>query len=163
MAEAAKPFTAFIDPDDAIFASPGNMPGKIRDYCERTGQPVPESNGQILRIATESLALKYRYVYGNICQLTGRTYSRLHAGGGGIQNQMLCQATANALGIEVLAGPVEATSFGNIITQMIATGDIPDFPAGRQLIRESFDFVTYTPQDQDKWDEAYADFLKLIG
>ena len=163
MAEAAKPFTAFIDPDDAIFASPGNMPGKIRDYCERTGQPIPESNGQVLRIATESLALKYRHVYGNICQLTGRTYSRLHAGGGGIQNQMLCQATANALGIEVLAGPVEATSCGNIITQMIATGDISDFPAGRQLIRESFDFVIYTPQDQDTWDKAYADFLKLIG
>ena len=163
MAEAAKPFTAFIDPDDAIFASPGNMPGKIRDYCERTGQPIPESNGQVLRIATESLALKYRHVYGNICQLTGRTYSRLHAGGGGIQNQMLCQATANALGIEVLAGPVEATSCGNIITQMIATGDISDFPAGRQLIRESFDFVIYTPQDQDTWNEAYADFLKLIG
>ena len=163
MAEAAKPFTAFIDPDDAIFASPGNMPGKIRDYCERTGQTIPESNGQVLRIATESLALKYRHVYGNICQLTGRTYSRLHAGGGGIQNQMLCQATANALGIEVLAGPVEATSCGNIITQMIATGDISDFPAGRQLIRESFDFVIYTPQDQDTWDKAYADFLKLIG
>ena len=87
----------------------------------------------------------------------------LHAGGGGIQNQMLCQATANALGIEVLAGPVEATSCGNIITQMIATGDISDFPTGRQLIRESFDFVIYTPQDQDTWDEAYADFLKLIG
>ena len=75
-----------------------NMPGKIRDYCEKTGQPVPESPGQILRVATESLALKYRYVYGNICHLTGRTYSRLHAGGGGIQNQMLCQATANARG-----------------------------------------------------------------
>jgi rhamnulokinase len=163
MAEAADPFTAFIDPDDAVFASPGNMPVKIRDYCEKTGQAVPESLGQILRVATESLALKYRYVYGNICHLTGRTYSRLHAGGGGIQNQMLCQATANALGIEVLAGPIEATSCGNLITQMIATGEVPDFPAGRQLIRESFDFVTYTPQDQEKWDKAYADFLKIIG
>jgi sugar (pentulose or hexulose) kinase len=163
MAEAAEPFTAFIDPDDAVFASPGNMPGKIRDFCEKSGQPVPESLGQILRVATESLALKYRYVYGNICHLTGRTYSRLHAGGGGIQNQMLCQATANALGIEVLAGPIEATSCGNLITQMIATGEVPDFPAGRQLIRESFDFVTYTPKDQEKWDKAYAVFLKLIG
>jgi sugar (pentulose or hexulose) kinase len=163
MAEAAEPFTAFIDPDDAVFASPGNMPGKIRDFCEKSGQPVPESLGQILRVATESLALKYRYVYGNICHLTGRTYSRLHAGGGGIQNQMLCQATANALGIEVLAGPIEATSCGNLITQMIATGEVPDFPAGRQLIRESFGFATYTPKDQEKWDKAYAVFLKLIG
>lgn len=163
MAETAEPFTAFIDPDDPVFASPGNMPGKIRDYCEKTGQTVPESLGQILRVATESLALKYRNVYGNICHLTGRTYSRLHAGGGGIQNQMLCQATANALGIEVLAGPIEATSCGNLITQMIATGDVPDFTAGRQLIRESFDFVTYIPQDREQWDKAYADFLKIIG
>jgi sugar (pentulose or hexulose) kinase len=163
MAETAEPFTAFIDPDDPVFASPGNMPGKIRDYCEKTGQAVPESLGQILRVATESLALKYRNVYGNICHLTGRTYSRLHAGGGGIQNQMLCQATANALGIEVLAGPIEATSCGNLITQMIATGDVPDFTAGRQLIRESFDFVTYIPQDREQWDKAYADFLKIIG
>ena len=161
MAEAAEPFTAFINPDDAVFARPGNMPEKIRDYCETTGQAVPESLGQILRVATESLALKYRYVYENICQLTGRTYSRLHAGGGGIQNQMLCQATANALGIEVLAGPVEATSCGNIITQMIATSEVPDFLAGRQLIRESFEFVTYTPKDQEKWDKAYAVFLKI--
>jgi sugar (pentulose or hexulose) kinase len=163
MAETAEPFTAFIDPDDPVFASPGNMPGKIRDYCEKTGQAVPESLGQILRVATESLALKYRNVYGNICHLTGRTYSRLHAGGGGIQNQMLCQATANALGIEVLAGPIEATSCGNLITQMIATGDVPDFTAGRQLIRESFDFVTYIPQYREQWDKAYADFLKIIG
>jgi len=163
MAEAATPFTAFIDPDDAVFASPGNMPGKIRDFCEKTGQAVPNSFGQILRVATESLAMKYRHVYGNICHLTGRTYSRLHAGGGGIQNEMLCQATANALGIEVLAGPIEATSCGNLITQMIATGDVPDFTAGRQLIRESFGFVTYTPQDRELWDKAYADFLKIIG
>ena len=76
---------------------------------------------------------------------------------------MLCQATANALGIEVLAGPIEATSCGNLITQMIATGEVPDFPAGRQLIRESFEFVTYTPKDQEKWDEAYTVFLKIIG
>jgi rhamnulokinase len=163
MAEAAEPFTAFINPDDAVFASPGNMPEKVRNYCEKTGQAVPESLGQILRVATESLALKYRYVYENICQLTGRTYSRLHAGGGGIQNQLLCQATANALGMEVLAGPVEATSCGNIITQMIATSEVPNFPAGRQLIRKSFEFVTYTPQDCKKWDEAYAVFLKITG
>jgi rhamnulokinase len=163
MAEAAEPFTAFIDPDDAVFASPGNMPAKIRDYCEKTGQPVPDSIGQILRVATESLALKYRNVFENIVHLTGRSYARLHAGGGGIQNEMLCQATANALGIEVLAGPVEATSCGNIITQMIATGEIPDFNSGRALIRKSFDFTTYTPKDIGSWETAYRDFLRIIS
>ncbi len=162
MAESAKPFTAFIDPDDAVFASPGNMPAKIREYCEKTGQSAPESIGQVLRVATESLALKYRYVYENIVQLTGRSYARLHAGGGGIQNEMLCQATANALGIEVLAGPVEATSCGNIITQMIATGDIRDFAAGRELIRGSFVFKTYTPENRKAWDKAYAAFTEIL-
>jgi rhamnulokinase len=162
MAEDADPFTAFIDPDDAVFASPGNMPAKIREYCERTGQSVPGSIGLILRVATESLALKYRHVYENVVKLTGRSYSRLHAGGGGIQNEMLCQATANALGIEVLAGPVEATSCGNIITQMIATGDIRDFAAGRELIRRSFEFKTYAPENCESWDKAYAAFTGIL-
>ena len=163
MAAAAEPFTAFIDPDDAVFATPGNMPSKIRSYCERTGQAVPESIGQVLRVATESLALKYRYVYENIIRLTGLEFTRLHAGGGGIQNAMLCQATANALGIEVIAGPIEATSCGNIITQMIATGEAPDFAAGRALIRESFGFTTYSPTDVASWERVYRDFLRIIS
>jgi hypothetical protein len=163
MAAAAEPFTAFIDPDDAVFASPGNMPSKIRDYCEKTGQAVPDSIGQILRVATESLALKYRFVYENIVNLTGLDFTRLHAGGGGIQNGMLCQATANALGIEVIAGPVEATSCGNIITQMIATGETTDFTSGRALIRDSFGFITYSPEDLESWESAYRDFLRIIS
>ncbi|QTN31136.1 rhamnulokinase [Akkermansiaceae bacterium] len=163
MAAAAKPFTAFIDPDAPVFASPGNMPGKIREFCAKTGQTAPESIGQILRVATESLALKYRYVYENITRLTGIDFTRLHAGGGGIQNEMLCQATANALGIEVIAGPVEATSCGNIITQMIATGETTDFASGRALIRDSFGFVTYSPEDGETWEKAYRDFLRMMS
>ncbi len=139
MAADADAFIAFIDPDDEIFASPGNMPGKIRDYCERTGQRVPASIGEILRVTTDSLALKYRVVFERIRKLTGRDYTVLHAGGGGIQNESLCQATADALGIKVQAGPVEATSCGNIVTQMIATGELPGFPTARDLIRDSFE------------------------
>jgi sugar (pentulose or hexulose) kinase len=90
-------------------------------------------------------------------------FTRLHAGGGGIQNEMLCQATANALGIEVLAGPIEATSCGNIITQMVATGESPDFATGRSLIRSSFDFTTYKPTERPSWDKAYAEFLRIIS
>jgi len=116
-----------------------------------------------MRVATDSLALKYRVVYERIVKLTGRSYSRLNAGGGGIQNEALCQATANALGIEVHAGPVEATSCGNIITQMIATGEISNFADGRKLIRDSFDFRTYTPLDKEAWDKAYAKFTEIIG
>ena len=159
----AEPFLAFIDPDDAAFSSPGDMPGRIRDYCAKTGQAVPETIGQVLRVATDSLALKYRVVYERMIKLTGRNYSRLNAGGGGIQNEALCQATANALGIEVHAGPIEATSCGNIITQMLATKEIKTFSEGRDLIRESFDFKIYTPQETDSWNLAYANFCKIIN
>ena len=163
LANAAEPFTAFIDPDDAIFASPGGMPEKIRAWCEKSGQPVPADKGQILRIATESLALKYRVVYERIRQLTGRDFPRLHAGGGGIQNELLSQATADALGIEVVAGPVEATSCGNVITQMTGTGHLPDIAAGRELIRRSFEFRTFTPRDSAAWEAAYQRFQTLLA
>ena len=151
LAMEAPAHTAFIDPDDAVFAAPGGMPDKIRDYCARTGQLVPDTKGAILRIATESLALKYSVVFDGFTSLSGKTFDRLHAGGGGIQNQFLAQATASALGIDVTAGPVEATSCGNIIVQMIATKHIPDLVAGRQLIRDSFDFQQYSPQDRSSW------------
>lgn len=162
LAKEAEPFTAFIDPDDPIFASPGDMPNKIAAWCEKTGQTVPKKKGCILRIASESLALKYRVTLDHLRNLTGHDFKRLHAGGGGIQNELLTQSTANALGIEVVAGPIEATSCGNLITQMIATGGIPDFEAGRQIIRDSFEFITYTPQEKEAWDAAYERFKKLL-
>jgi rhamnulokinase len=163
LAEAATPFTALIDPDDASFASPGGMPAKIQAWCEKTGQPVPRDKGTILRVATESLALKYRVVFEDIKSLTGRDFQRLHAGGGGIQNETLSRATANALGIEVVAGPVEATSCGNVITQMLGTGHLANLDAGRELIRRSFDFRIYQPQDRAAWDAAYAGFQALLA
>lgn len=163
MASAAAPFTAFIDPDDALFASPGGMPEKIRSWCEKTGQPVPRDKGEVLRVATESLALRYRMVLDSIRQLTGKDFKRLHAGGGGIQNELLSQATADALGIEVIAGPVEATSCGNVITQMIGTGHLPDYQAGRELIRKSFDFRTFTPENPVAWEAAYLKFKAILA
>lgn len=163
LANEAAAFTAFIDPDDASFASPGEMPEKIRAYCQRTGQPVPQDKGAILRVATESLALKYRVVFDGIRKLTGRDFARLNAGGGGIQNELLSQATADALGIEVVAGPVEATSCGNVITQMIGTGHLADFAAGRDLIRRSFDFRTFTPGDAAAWEAAFKRFQTVLA
>lgn len=163
LAAEAPAFSAFIDPDDPLFATPGGMPEKIRAWCGKTGQPAPAGPGETLRVVTDSLALKYRLVYQDIRTLTGRSFDRLHAGGGGIQNEPLCQATANALGIEVTAGPVEATSCGNVITQMVATGALPDIAAGRELIRASFGFRTYRPQDAADWDAAAARFESLIG
>jgi len=163
LATGADSLTAFIDPDDACFASPGEMPGKIRDWCVRTGQKVPETKGQILRVATESLALQYRVVFERVKKLTGMEFTRLHAGGGGIQNELLSQATANALGIEVAAGPVEAASCGNVLTQMVGTGHLPDFQAGRELVRRSFEIRTFVPEDTADWNTAYDRFCQVIG
>ncbi|MEK7952085.1 rhamnulokinase [Luteolibacter soli] len=163
LAEAAPAFTAFIDPDDPVFAAPGEMPTKIRAWCERTGQAVPKDKGTILRVASESLALKYRVVFENFCALADKRFEQLHAGGGGIQNAFLAQATADALGIDVIAGPIEATSCGNIVVQMIATGHLPDLAAARHLIRESFEFQNYAPKNGDEWQGAYERFKAFIG
>ena len=124
---------------------------------------MPHEKGTILRVASESLALKYRVVFENFCALAGKRFERLHAGGGGIQNAFLAQATADALGIEVIAGPIEATSCGNIVVQMIATGHLPDLAAGRTLVRESFDFQTYAPRNGEAWRAAYERFQPFIG
>ena len=163
LAEAAPTFSAFIDPDDPVFSAPGEMPSKIQEWCRKSGQAVPEDKGTILRVASESLALKYRVVFENLCALSGKRFTRLHAGGGGIQNAFLAQATANALGIEVVAGPVEATSCGNLIVQMMATGHVADLAAGRRLIRDSFEFQTYQPRDGAAWDAAYGRFKTVIS
>ncbi len=158
LADESEPFTAFIDPDDPAFAAPGDMPARIRDYCKRSGQPVPESKGAVLRVATESLALKYRVTLESFRKLSGKDFDRLHVGGGGIQNTSLVQATADACGVEVVAGPVEATSCGNLIVQMMATGTLPDLATGRRLIRDSFEFTTYTPRDPGAWNQAAERF-----
>ena len=163
LAEEAQPHTAYIDPNDPVFATPGDMPEKIAAFCERTGQVVPKTKGQLLRVATESLALKYRQVVESLQGVTGRSFDKLHAGGGGIQNALLAQATADALGIPVVAGPVEATSCGNIITQMVATGDLKDITEGRSLVAKSMETITYTPQASADWQEPYQKFLNLIA
>ena len=162
LANQATPFSAFIDPDDSCFASPGDMPEKIRAFCARSGQSVPDDKGQILRVVTESLALKYRVVYENIRKLTGLDFKCLNAGGGGIQNALLSQATADALGIEIVCGPVEATSCGNVITQMIGTGYLTNLEAGRDLIRRSFERSVFTPGDSLAWDDAFTRFKAIL-
>jgi sugar (pentulose or hexulose) kinase len=158
----APAFSSFIDPDDPVFAIPGDMPEKIQRFCQRTGQSVPESKGAILRVATDSIALKYRITYNKITALAGKSFQRLRSGGGGIQNRHLSQATANALGIDVVAGPIEATSCGNIALQMTATGYLKDISAARSLIESSFEFITYTPEDQEAWQQAFEQFNKLL-
>ncbi len=154
IANEAPPFTSFVDADAPEFESPGDMPNKIRAYCRRTGQAVPERRGTVLRVATESVALKHRIRFEDLKRLTGLPLDRIHMGGGGIQNKLLTQAIADACGVPVHTGPIEATACGNIITQMVATGELPDIAAGRSLIRDSLPLKVFTPGDTAPWDAA---------
>ena len=161
LTEEAEPFSAFINPNDPCFAAPGNMPDRICEYCRKTGQTVPQDKGTILRVINESVALKYRQVIEALQQVTGKTYDKLYAGGGGTKNLMLMQAAANAIGIPVVAGPVEATSCGNIITQMVAVGEIADIREGRKLVANSMQTRTFTPASTETWNQIYQEFLNL--
>jgi rhamnulokinase len=160
LAAEAKPFIAFVDPDHNSFLNPPDMPAAILEFCEKTGQSKPTTKSEIIRCALESLALKYRAVLEMISQIRG-PIKKLHIVGGGTQNTLLCQFTANATNVPVIAGPVEATAIGNIMVQAIALGCLPSIAEGRKLIRQSFDLVEYHPQEQDAWDEAYQRFVKI--
>ncbi|GIV80863.1 MAG: hypothetical protein KatS3mg051_0217 [Anaerolineae bacterium] len=133
-AAQAEPFRSLVDPDDPLFLPMGDMPARIREFCQRTGQPVPETVGQMMRTVYESLAFKYRLVFDTLQELTGRTLSRLHIVGGGTKNRLLCQMAADALGVPVYAGPVEATALGNAVVQLIALGELDNIGQARELL-----------------------------
>lgn len=163
MAEAEPPLRSFINPDDPLFATPGDMPGRIAEYCRRTGQPVPENEGQIVRTIMESLALCYRVTFEGIAALRGKRASRIHIVGGGTKDTFLCALTANACGVPVVAGPVEATSIGNLCMQLIAKGELSGMDDARALVRRSFETTVYEPSgDRAAFDEAYTAFCKLL-
>jgi rhamnulokinase len=162
-AETAEPFKALIDPDDSMFLNPPNMPSQIRQYCQNTDQPVPQELGEYVRCVIESLALKYRYVFEKTEELSNKKFNGLHMVGGGIQNQLLCQFTANALGKQVWAGPIEASAIGNIVTQFITLGKIKNLTEARKIIKESFPIQTYEPQNVDEWKQVYNQFCQITG
>ena len=161
MAAQAAPLRSFVDPDHADFLKPGDMPARIRAYCQRTGQPVPESQGAVVRCALESMALKYRWVLERLEECLGRRLEPVHIVGGGTRNRLLNQFTADATGRQVVTGPIEATAAGNVIAQAMALGCLASLEEGRQVVRNSFDIETYEPADPARWDEAYGRFLAL--
>jgi len=156
VAGQAEPFRSIVDPDCNEFLSPGDMPDRIRAFCTRTGQPVPEDKGAMIRCILESLALKYRWVLERLETMLGRHLSKIHIVGGGTQNRLLCQFTADAAKRPVVAGPVEATAIGNLIMQALTLGHVASLDEGRELVRNSFEVATYEPGDSSAWDEAYA-------
>jgi rhamnulokinase len=162
MAAQAAPLRSVVNPDDSEFLKPGDMPARIRAFCERTGQPVPESRGAVVRCALESLALKYRWVLGRLEEILERRLEPIHIVGGGTQNRLLNQLTADATGRQVVTGPIEATAAGNVITQAMALGHIGSLDEGRQVVRNSFDVSTYEPASAAGWDEAYNRLLHIM-
>ncbi|MBQ8357941.1 MAG: rhamnulokinase [Clostridia bacterium] len=162
MAEVEKPLVSFINPDDPLFATPGDMPGRIVEFCRKTGQHVPENEGQIVRVIMESLALRYRYVKEGIEALRGKPVRGIHIVGGGTKDTFLCGLAADACGIPVTAGPVEATAIGNLLMQYIAAGELKNLSEARELVIRSFEPVLYTPAaDRAAFDEAYVRFCKI--
>ncbi|MDZ4789237.1 MAG: rhamnulokinase family protein [Blastochloris sp.] len=134
-----------IDPDAKEFQAPADMPKAIADYCRARGQAVPERPGQFVRMILESLADRYAEVKVSLEKVTGREVKKIYIVGGGSQNRLLNQLAANATGCEIVAGPVEATSLGNILMQMIASGDLKDLKEGRRLVAKSFAVETFLP------------------
>lgn len=162
-AAKSKPFVSLIDPDDEAFYSPGHMPQKIAEFCKRTGQPVPEDKGAVVRCIMESLALKYRMAAEGLENIVGYELPVIHIVGGGCKNVMLSQFTANATGKPVIAGPTEATAVGNLTAQLLALGEISNLREARMMIKRSFPNKEYLPADQEAWNEAYGRFRKLIA
>jgi rhamnulokinase len=163
LAAAAPGFASIVDPDDASFVLPPNMPAALADYCRRTRQAVPTEPGAVIRCALESLALRYRWVLDRLEELTGRRLDAIHVVGGGSQNGLLCQLTADACDRPVLAGPVEATAIGNVLVQAIGVRVLGALADAREVVRRSFEIHTYLPQNPEAWAEPYQRFRQLAG
>jgi rhamnulokinase len=173
LAHEAPPGGPLVHPDDAGFLAPPDMPQAIRDYCLKTGQ-LRRSGGSVgtgsvssvgagamTRCILESLALSYREALEQIGGLLGRKFSVVHVVGGGSRNELLCQFTADATGLPVLAGPVEATVAGNILVQALARGDLASPADVRAVVRRSSDLAEYMPEHSDAWDARYARYREL--
>ncbi|MEJ2703381.1 MAG: rhamnulokinase [Sedimentisphaerales bacterium] len=155
MAQKAEPFTHHIDVDHSEFLAPGEMPRRINDYLAETGQKPIDDKGQMIRTVLESLALKYRSIMEAVEDVAGKKIDVLHIVGGGIQNELLCQFTADALGKKVITGPIEATASGNILMQAKATGQIKTLAEARNILRNSCELKGYETQQTSLWAEQY--------
>ena len=159
----AEPFSSIIDPDNALFIRPGPMSGRIQDYCRANDQPVPNNQAQLLRSVFDSLACKYRIVLEQLASFTSKPLTELRVVGGGSKNHFLNQCTANALNCQVNAGPVEATSLGNVLMQMHGNGQIESLAAGRHLVEQSFTSDSYQSENPDAWIEPVERLKHLIS
>jgi rhamnulokinase/L-fuculokinase len=160
-ARQAKPFQAFINPDEDVLVTPGDIPARICRLCAQTGQYVPLTRGEIIRCIYESLALKYRASIENLEETTGKRFSKIHVIGGGAKDKLLNSFTAGACGRDVIAGPVEATVLGNVAVQLIVAGEIASLSQARQVVASSFDMNCCQPENTADWDIAYEGYIKI--
>lgn len=161
LALAAETFKCFIDPDAPEFVPHGNIPERVREFCRKTGQYVPETVGEIMRCIYESLAMKYRLTFEKLRECTERDYPVIHVIGGGTKDGLLCQMTANSCDRMVKAGPIEATVMGNVAVQLMSDGSVKNIGQARKIVADSSELKTFEPKDTDKWAGAYEDFLKV--
>jgi len=155
-------FASLVDPDYHGFLNPEDMPGEIAHYCRRTGQREPPTAAAYVRAILESLALKYRMVLESLEHVTERRFERIRIVGGGSRNRLLNQLTADATGRTVLAGPVEATTLGNIAMQMVATGAVGSLAEARAVIERAFPVERFEPRETDRWDGPYRRFRDYL-
>jgi rhamnulokinase len=161
LSAAAPALRCFVDPDAAEFQAPGDMPGAMREFCRRTGQPVPADEGSVVRCALESVAMRCRQVLAALEELTASRIGVIHIVGGGTRNTQLCQAIADACARPVVAGPIEATALGNVLVQAMADGAISGVSQAREVVRASVALVHYEPHDTALWDAAYERFAHV--
>lgn len=162
LAANSRPFIAFIDPDDPRFLAPTDMIEEILKYLEETKQERPKNLGELVRIVLESLAMKYRLVFEQARELTGKKIERINIFGGGSKNWLLNQLVADFMNVPVLAGPEEATSIGNVLLQAAGLGVIKSLEELREVVTNSFELRTYHPNHTVRHEDAYSAFLSLI-
>ena len=162
LAAAAPPFKAFIDPDCQEFLNPKDMPAAVGQFCKKTKQILLKTPGDIIRCILESLALKYRFVLDELREVYPHSINKIHIIGGGTQNHLLCQWTADATGLPVIAGPIEAAAIGNIMIQALGLGYLTSLREVRDTIRDSFELARYEPRKRKDWDTAYERFQGIV-
>lgn len=161
LAKEAEPFKCFIDPDAPEFTPAGNIPKRIREYCEKSGQCVPQTVGEIMRCIYESLALKYKAAISELEECTGKKFETLYMIGGGTKDKFLSALTANSCGITVSSGPVEATAMGNVLIQLMAQGEVEDLSRAREIVRASEKISYFEPENTDEWEKAYEKYKEV--
>jgi rhamnulokinase len=162
MAEKTVPFRSLINPDHVSFYNPVDMLSAVTDYCQAHHEPLPSQPGEYARCIFESLALKYRYVLESLRKISGKKIDKIHIIGGGSQNKFLCQLTANATGLEVIAGPAEGTAIGNLLVQAMALGVVNSLTEIREIVKNSCETEVFRPVNTDQWDKVWDRFVNIV-